>query len=45
MEVITAEGIKGHTRVLSSDDFEGRGPSSPGEEKTVAYLSEQFEAA
>ena len=45
MDVITAEGLKEHTRVLSSDDFEGRGPSSPGEEKTVAYLSEQFAAA
>ncbi len=30
---------------LSSDEFEGRAPSSPGEELTVAYLVEQFEAA
>ncbi len=33
-----------HVRVLSSDEFEGRAPASPGEEKTVAYLREQFAA-
>ena len=32
-------------RTLSSDEFEGRGPSTPGEELTVAYLVEQFQAA
>jgi Zn-dependent M28 family amino/carboxypeptidase len=31
-----------HVRVLASDDFEGRKPGTPGEEKTVAYLVEQF---
>ena len=31
-----------HVRVLASDDFEGRKPGTPGEEKTVAYLIEQF---
>ncbi len=30
---------------LSSDEFEGRGPSTAGEEKTVAYLIERFKAA
>src|SRR5882724_4798918 len=29
-------------RVLASDDFEGRKPGTPGEEKTVAHLAEQF---
>jgi Zn-dependent M28 family amino/carboxypeptidase len=32
-------------KVLSSDEFEGRGPNTPGETKTVAYLINQFEAA
>jgi Zn-dependent M28 family amino/carboxypeptidase len=32
-------------KVLSSDEFEGRGPNTPGEVKTVAYLINQFEAA
>src|ERR1700684_4379740 len=29
-------------RVLASDDFEGRKPGTPGEEKTIAHLVEQF---
>ena len=33
------------TRELSSDEFEGRMPGTPGEEKTVALLTERFEAA
>jgi Zn-dependent M28 family amino/carboxypeptidase len=43
----TLENIKGgeilkHIEVLASDEFEGRGPGTPGEERTVAYLTEQF---
>ena len=34
-----------HVRVLASDDFEGRGPATPGEEKSIAYISRQFAAA
>lgn len=34
-----------HVRTLASDAFEGRGPGTPGETKTVAYLSQQFAAA
>ncbi|MFT3755491.1 MAG: M28 family metallopeptidase [Pseudoxanthomonas sp.] len=30
-------------KTLASDEFEGRGPGSPGEEKTVAYLIEQMQ--
>ena len=30
------------TRTLASDEFEGRAPGTPGETKTIAYLSEQF---
>lgn len=33
-----------HTRVLASDEFEGRGVATPGEQKTVDYLVEQFTA-
>ena len=32
-----------HVSTLASDEFGGRGPASPGEEKTVAYLSGVFE--
>ncbi|MGB7219923.1 MAG: M28 family metallopeptidase [Vicinamibacterales bacterium] len=33
-----------HTRMLSSDEFEGRAPGAKGEELTVAYLVEQFKS-
>ena len=33
-----------HIKVLASDAFEGRGPATPGEVKTVAYMTEQFKA-
>jgi Zn-dependent M28 family amino/carboxypeptidase len=39
---IEAAAVLRHTRVLSSSEFEGRAPGTPGEEKTVAYLAEQF---
>ena len=32
-------------RTLSSDEFEGRGPATAGETKTVAYVVEQMKAA
>jgi len=31
-----------HIKVLASDAFEGRGPATPGETKTVAYISKEF---
>ena len=31
-----------HTKTLSSDQFQGRGPGTQGEELTVAYLLDQF---
>ena len=34
-----------HVKTLSSDAFEGRGPATPGEQKAVAYLTEQMKAA
>jgi Zn-dependent M28 family amino/carboxypeptidase len=34
--------FRNHVRVLASDDFEGRKPGTVGEEKTLAYLVEQF---
>lgn len=40
---IDAADFGEHVRVLASDEFEGRAPGSPGEEKTVEYLKTQFE--
>lgn len=42
---ISAERIREDVRVLSSDAFAGRGPGEAGEEKTIAYLAEQFAKA
>ena len=43
LDAITANDILTHTKVLSSDEYEGRGPGTPGEELTVKYLTEQFQ--
>ena len=42
VEGIDASSLLEHVRTLASDEFEGRAPGSPGEEKTIAYLTEQF---
>jgi Zn-dependent M28 family amino/carboxypeptidase len=39
---ISAASILARTKILASDEFEGRGPGTPGEEKTVAYLAAEF---
>jgi Zn-dependent M28 family amino/carboxypeptidase len=38
----SADRLLGHIRRLSSDEFEGRGPGTKGELRTLAYLEEQF---
>ena len=42
LDKIDAAGLLKHIQTLSSDEFEGRAPGSPGEEKSVAYLTDQF---
>jgi len=37
--------LSAHVKTLSSDAFEGRGPATAGEEKTVAYLVQQLKSA
>ncbi|MEX0691729.1 MAG: M28 family metallopeptidase [Gemmatimonadales bacterium] len=44
LERITANGLARDIQVLASDSFGGRGPSSPGEVKTVAYLIARFQS-
>jgi Zn-dependent M28 family amino/carboxypeptidase len=39
---IDGAAVLRHATVLSSDEFEGRAPATRGEERTVAYLVEQF---
>jgi Zn-dependent M28 family amino/carboxypeptidase len=42
-DAISANDIMQHTRTLSADEYEGRGPGTKGEELTVKYLTEQFQ--
>ncbi len=42
---LSEETMKRVTERLASDEFEGRAPGTAGEEKTVAYLIEEFEKA
>jgi len=42
LDSITPKDLLRHITVLASDEFEGRAPATPGEEKTVAYLSREF---
>jgi hypothetical protein len=39
---VDVDAVLAHTKILSSDEFEGRGPGTKGEELTVPYLVDQF---
>ncbi|TPG09985.1 M28 family metallopeptidase [Sphingomonas oligophenolica] len=43
--VISVDTLKSVTKELSSDAYEGRAPTTPAEDKTVAYIVERFKAA
>jgi Zn-dependent M28 family amino/carboxypeptidase len=42
LATITGDDLMRHIKVLASDEFEGRGPGTRGEELTVAYLTKEF---
>jgi Zn-dependent M28 family amino/carboxypeptidase len=42
-DAIDAGDFAQHVKTLSSDAFEGRGPGTPGEDKTVAYIQAQMQ--
>ncbi len=42
---IRVETLKAVTQELSSDAYEGRAPGTPGEDKSIAYISAQMAAA
>ena len=44
LQSIKPDAILQHIKVLASDEYEGRGPGTPGEDKTIAYLTGQFRA-
>ena len=41
-DAIVAGDFAEHVQQLASDDFGGRGPGTPGEEKTIEYIKAQF---
>jgi Zn-dependent M28 family amino/carboxypeptidase len=41
LDSINADDLMRHIKALASDEFEGRGPGTRGEELTVNYLTEQ----
>jgi Zn-dependent M28 family amino/carboxypeptidase len=44
LDSITADDILKHIKVLSSDEFEGRGPGTNGETLSVNYITDQFKS-
>ncbi len=42
LDAITEAGLHAGIQLLASDSFEGRGPSSAGEAKTIEYLREEL---
>ncbi|HEX5133438.1 MAG TPA: M28 family metallopeptidase [Candidatus Krumholzibacteria bacterium] len=42
LDSITGADMGRHVSVLASDEFGGRAPSTPGEEKTLQYITGQF---
>ena len=45
MDGFSPQRLSQHVQTLGSDAFEGRAPATEGETKTVAYLTQQFQAA
>jgi len=42
---VDVDAVLRHTKVLSSDEYQGRAPGTKGEELTVRYLQDQFKRA
>jgi Zn-dependent M28 family amino/carboxypeptidase len=43
LQSINAEDLKSDISILASDEFGGRAPATPGEQKTIEYLAGRFE--
>ena len=42
LDVIKSDGLMSHIRVLASDEYEGRGPGTHGEDLSINYIADQF---
>ena len=40
---LSTDELAHDVEILSSDEFEGRFPASPGEDKTIAFIKDEFE--
>jgi Zn-dependent M28 family amino/carboxypeptidase len=40
---LTAPSLSEHIRILASDEFEGRGPGTAGDQRAQKYIAEQFQ--
>jgi len=45
LPAIDNDALLAHTKVLSSDEYEGRAPCTKGEQLSVAYIADQFKRA
>lgn len=43
LDAIKPDSLLAEIKTLSSDDFEGRKPGSPGEAKTISYMQQEFQ--
>ncbi|MFL6277831.1 MAG: M20/M25/M40 family metallo-hydrolase [Blastocatellia bacterium] len=42
LDTITTDGLMRHIKTLASDEYEGRGPGTHGEDLSINYIAEQF---
>jgi len=43
LNMITADGLLRHIKTLASDEYEGRGPGTHGEDLSIKYIADQFQ--
>jgi Zn-dependent M28 family amino/carboxypeptidase len=42
LDMVTTDGLMRHIKTLASDEFEGRGPGTRGEDLSINYIADQF---
>jgi Zn-dependent M28 family amino/carboxypeptidase len=42
LDMLTTDGLMRHIKTLASDEFEGRGPGTRGEDLSIKYIADQF---
>jgi Zn-dependent M28 family amino/carboxypeptidase len=45
LPAVDIDAMLAHTKILSSDEYEGRGPGTKGEQLAVTYIADQFKKA